>query len=48
MLLAGMSGFIGMRGLRPKATDMNAILMLILRPMGALVEVEREIYLSRR
>jgi hypothetical protein len=34
-------------GLLPKATDMNAILMLILRPEPRLIGVEREIYLSR-
>ncbi len=32
MIQTGMSGFIGVTGLRPKAADMNAIPMLILRP----------------
>jgi hypothetical protein len=32
MIQTGMSGFIGVTGLRPQATDMNAIPMLILRP----------------
>jgi hypothetical protein len=44
MIQTGMSGFIGVTGLRPKATDMNAKPMLILRPKVP-VEVEREIYL---
>lgn len=35
MIQTGMSGFIGFTGFGPQVTDMNAILMLILRPSSA-------------